>query len=496
MSLAWEGTMKNTLDDETIQLLRARVRKTLSFIGEGEQSEYDVFISYRQAESKEIASVISQGLRKGRHPTTGKSLRVFHDLDTIDIGQNIDVVLQGALKSSRCFIVLLTPTYSKSEYTSFEQMLITGEDWGGLKERIIPIMVDSCEVPNRLKSIRYLDLTVGKKEQPRRAHDALIKTYCLEFPQRVVATHIAKHLGASGEDVTFTFSEETGDINPDRSAVFTKNGTKLSFSWDDVDAAMESAINETTGTLIADGFVVTDRVCKGWRERWGEDEGLGPDSPIMVYLEKLTGDLSKCDDSDLSHALTRYGYDLPEDFDRSFLNGLPSPSPSVDVIHEMINREAWEKFKFAICDLANSHSGIAVQWCVPVVRRANEIEDASMKEDLERSRPEDSDSVRPWAEYLLKEWLGAQSIGQAKWYLAKEPTKENRRKAIGVLRGVLEHFPNTRAAEQAKMVLKELGEEEGPVRRRKKARAKTTEKTLTKTKTRNKSASKIAKRRR
>ena len=454
--------MKKSVDDDIIQLLRARVRKTLSLFNDIESCEYDAFISYRQSESKEIAIAISEGLRKGRHPITGKKLRVFHDLDTIDIGQNIDVVLQSAIKSSCCFIVLLTPTYSKSEYTSFEHMLIAGQDWGGLQERIIPVMVESCDVPKKLQSIRYLDLTARKEKQTHQSHDVLIKTYCLEFPQSIVASHIAKRIGADGDGVTFSFAEETGDINPDLSTVFTKNGIRLSFSWDDLDAAMESAISETVGVLLTDGFVVTDRVCKGWRERWKKNKGKGlePDTPIMVYLEKLNSDLSKSESRDLSQSLSLYGLNLPEDFDRSFINCLPSPSPSVDIIHEMINREDWKELKSSICDLTNVSLGIAVQWCVPVVRRAGEIKDESIKNDLESSRPKDQEAVRVWAEDLLREWLGEQSIDLAEQYLAKGPTKENRRGAIEILReNILERFPKTRAAERAKVMLKDLGEE-------------------------------------
>jgi hypothetical protein len=396
--------MTKTVNEDIIQLLRARVRKTLSAVQRVQKYNYDVFISYRQAESRDIASVITQGLRRGRHPLTGKSLRVFLDSDTIDIAQNIGVVLPNAINSSACFVVLLTPTYSRSEYTSFEHMLIAGQDWGGLQQRIIPILIEPCDIPPRLQGIRYLDLTVVDEATRQQTGDILVKTYCMEFPQAVVATHVAKHLGAGNDGVKFTFSEETGDINPEQSSIVAGNGIRLSFSWDDLDAAMESAIRETAGRLLADGFIVTDRVTKGWRDRWSKKEGLSAESSVMVYLEKLTGDLSKCKDADLSHALTRYGYELPEDFDRTFINCLPTPSPSVDVLHELINREAWGELKFAICDLASFHAGIAIQWCAQV-RRIDEIKEPSIRDDLDRSRPNDASKVRVWAESLLDEWL-------------------------------------------------------------------------------------------
>ena len=90
----------------------------------------------------------------------------------------------------------------------------------------------------------------------------------------------------------------------------------------------------------------------------------------------------------------------------------------------------------------------------------DEIKDESIKNDLESSRPKDQEAVRVWAEDLLREWLGEQSIDLAEQYLAKGPTKENRRGAIEILReNILERFPKTRAAERAKVMLKDLGEE-------------------------------------
>jgi TIR domain len=144
-------------NDQKIRLLRERIREMLSASEHLPNKEFDVFISYRQAESRDLAAQIFKALLRTRHPTFGRALSVFWDDVRIKAGQNIHVTVQTAIRSSTTFIILLSPTYNRTEYTTFEHMLIAGEDWGGLQERIIPVLVQDCEIPERLRALKYLD---------------------------------------------------------------------------------------------------------------------------------------------------------------------------------------------------------------------------------------------------------------------------------------------------------------------------------------------------
>ena len=140
-----------------LRRLRERVREVLRNPVSKESHLFDVFISYRRGESAVLAREIYDTLVRGRNPRTQKSLRVFWDDSTIRPGQNIHTTLEKAVRASSCFVVLLTETYSKTDYTRFEEMLITAADWGSLQERILPIMVQPCQVPERLRAIKYFD---------------------------------------------------------------------------------------------------------------------------------------------------------------------------------------------------------------------------------------------------------------------------------------------------------------------------------------------------
>jgi hypothetical protein len=328
----------NPLTDDLIRRLCDRVRETLSSPHNSSTKDFDVFISSRQAESRALAAQIFKALRRTRHPRVGKVLSVFLDDVQIKPGQNIHVAVQAAIRSSASFIILLSPTYNKTEYTTFEHMLIAGEDWGGLQERIIPVLVQDCEIPERLRALKYLDLRFLAPQKSRGSIESevpLIRTHCLRVPQERFATCLATHLHL-GTIRKFGFVEETGDIVPTGSYLELADGTKVSFSQFDIGAAVSRVCREFAGALLEEGFIVSAFVAKQFADRYGQEAFLPVDEPISVLLEKLGRDLRTASTQDIVHALESYAFDLPPEFDRSHLNALPRPSPSWDLLHELI----------------------------------------------------------------------------------------------------------------------------------------------------------------
>jgi hypothetical protein len=284
--------------------------------------------------------------------------------------------------------------------------------------------------------------------------EPLIRTYCIRLTQQDFAHSLARHLGLSPDGATIVLAEETGDICPDRCDFRIAGRTRVSFSFEDTDAAVMVALSESAGSLLKQGFGASDRVVEGWRKRWDDNSELGRDASIMVFLEKLTGDIGKASNSDLSHSLTSYAYDLPEDFDRSFLNSLPSPSPTQVIIEELIRREAWEEFTSTIVDLSNgSRGGIGILWSCNVVKLRSQIQDQKIREDLERSKPDDSDALRTWGQNLFEHWAAdSNGISYAKWLISKNTSKSTK-EAIGILKNIVASLPKSRAAEKAKLLL-------------------------------------------
>lgn len=159
--------MNKTQVKRNLSILRARVNQLLTW--RVTSNKYDVFISYKTDESQDIARQVYNSLKRTHHPILQRNLKVFLDKEQIQPGRNIDVELRQAVMSSTCFIVLLTPSYSKSMYTAFEHLLISSVDPISLKERIIPILVKTCPIPANLASISYLDFRIEAHEPALRA---------------------------------------------------------------------------------------------------------------------------------------------------------------------------------------------------------------------------------------------------------------------------------------------------------------------------------------
>ena len=391
--------------ESTLATLRLRIRETLASMSEDKGIQFDVFISYRRSESHSIAAQVFATLRRGRHPRSGKALRVFLDDERIKAGQNIHVTLNTAISSSATFVILLTPTYSKTEYTAFEEMLIAGLDWGGMQERVFPVLLQDCEIPKRLQAVKYFDLRASTTQPDKETSEderSLIQMHCIRVSQQQFATHLARHLGVDSIR-GFKFVECTGDLVPEQSYLELNDGITISFSTFDIEAAISSVSAEAAKSLIQDGFKRSGFVVKRYATYYGEDIQLPKDEPIQILFEKLNGGLNTATEKKLGDSLFYYARDLPSDFDRSELNALPEPSPSTDVVDELISREAWDTLNYWIgVEVGSFSPGVAILWLCRVVKQREKITDMAMLENLEESEPRDPAAIRTWAKQLLE----------------------------------------------------------------------------------------------
>jgi hypothetical protein len=114
--------------------------------------KYDVFISYNHQNSDWVRKALLPRLER-------EGLRVCVDYRDFEIGAPSLVNIENAVELSRKTLLVLTPDWIASQWTEFEALLIQTKDPAGRGRRILPLMVESCQLPDRLQVFTYLDLT-------------------------------------------------------------------------------------------------------------------------------------------------------------------------------------------------------------------------------------------------------------------------------------------------------------------------------------------------
>ena len=104
------------------------------------------FISYSRT-NKDFAVKLTRGLRSAGYP-------VWFDQFDIPTGSRWDDEVEKALRESSIFMIILTPASISSENVKDE--IGYAIDHG---KRILPVLLESCDVPLRLRRFQYVDFT-------------------------------------------------------------------------------------------------------------------------------------------------------------------------------------------------------------------------------------------------------------------------------------------------------------------------------------------------
>ncbi len=121
-------------------------------------TEYDVFISYSHDDDDWVQNWLL-------HRLEDAGLSVCIDFRDFDIGVPSLVNIEQAVERSRKTLLVLTPSWVKSEWTSFEALLVQTDDPIGLRRRMLPIMLKPCELPKRIAMLTYADFTKPKRRE-------------------------------------------------------------------------------------------------------------------------------------------------------------------------------------------------------------------------------------------------------------------------------------------------------------------------------------------
>jgi len=111
---------------------------------------HDVFISYSHRDKQWVDSILVPNLRNN-------GLRVLTD-DDFAVGISAIENMSNAVKQSKRTLVVLTPDWVTSEWTSYEGFLTTYVDPSGKEQRIIPVLLKACTPPEWIGFRTRIDL--------------------------------------------------------------------------------------------------------------------------------------------------------------------------------------------------------------------------------------------------------------------------------------------------------------------------------------------------
>jgi hypothetical protein len=130
--------------------------RVTSLLGILDDYRYDVFVSYTKVDLGFVKKLVR---RIEREHIKGRLIKVFFDEWDIEPGENILLKIEEAEPSSRFIILVMSPEWLESNWTTLERVIPVYDDPAGLKGRIIPIMRRRCEPPPSIRILKWLDFT-------------------------------------------------------------------------------------------------------------------------------------------------------------------------------------------------------------------------------------------------------------------------------------------------------------------------------------------------
>jgi SAM-dependent methyltransferase len=129
---------------------------------------YDVFLSYNSAQ-RDWTRALARRLR-------ADGFRVFFDEWEMPkyIGKTWIDVLSQNIEGTRTVILVWSPEFFSSEWTSFESNILQSQDPNGKKDRILPLIHTPCALPRRFALLQGLPFSVAEGET-RTAEDGSIE---------------------------------------------------------------------------------------------------------------------------------------------------------------------------------------------------------------------------------------------------------------------------------------------------------------------------------
>jgi hypothetical protein len=119
---------------------------------------HDIFISYSRANKDWVRKDLLPRLKEAK-------LSVFIDEEDIEFGANLMDSIGQAVEKSRHTLAVLTPFWLNGEWTTHERNLVLLADPSGKSRRLIPLLLEECELPKNIAHLNYVDFRDVTKRQ-------------------------------------------------------------------------------------------------------------------------------------------------------------------------------------------------------------------------------------------------------------------------------------------------------------------------------------------
>ncbi|MBN1979335.1 MAG: TIR domain-containing protein [Anaerolineae bacterium] len=135
-----------------------------------DQPKYDAFISYSHRDKEWVRDWLLPRLEK-------EGLSVCADFRDFEPGAPSVTEMERAVQQSRKTLLVLTPNYLASEWAEFESILAATLDPAARERRVIPLLLEQCELPLRIRSLTYLDFAGSDREFPLQRLLAAVRSH-------------------------------------------------------------------------------------------------------------------------------------------------------------------------------------------------------------------------------------------------------------------------------------------------------------------------------
>ena len=126
----------------------------------------DVFISYSHLDRSWVIKVLEPWL-------TAHSFSYLIDYRNFVAGALGINEMQRCVEESRHTLIVLSPNYVASEWSTLENVMAQSLDPAAINRRLVPIMQETCTLPLRLTIIHHRDLRNDDADQWNRLIDDL-----------------------------------------------------------------------------------------------------------------------------------------------------------------------------------------------------------------------------------------------------------------------------------------------------------------------------------
>jgi hypothetical protein len=116
----------------------------------GQAAPISVFISYSSKDADWVREWLLPQLEDA-------GIKVHIDFRDFEIGTPSLINIEHAIENNQKTLLVLTPNWVQSEWANFEALLLQTQNPSGRARRMLPLMLEDCELPPRLAIFTWAD---------------------------------------------------------------------------------------------------------------------------------------------------------------------------------------------------------------------------------------------------------------------------------------------------------------------------------------------------